>query len=514
MTAPRGGRVPLSDLTVGRVGAHVARTMPDRVALDDGATRLTYGELDERVNRLATALTQHGVAEDTVVAAYLPNCIAYVLVVLATARAGGVFSPINPRFKAREVADIFRIGRPTVVFTTAERVDVVRVAAASVGLDRLTVIVTDGVGDQGTVAYDRLLETEPGPLPAVSEMDPFSLMFTSGTTGKPKGALATHRARMIWVLNAAVLYGLSDGDVYLGAMPQVHSAGLTFTLMHLYVGGTVQILKEFDPKRYLEIVATKGVTSSLVVPTMMGMVLEELQTGGRNYRLSSLRRLVTCGSPLPLATKKKVIETLTDQLYDYYGSTESNSMSVLRPVDQLRKPYSVGLPFTNVQLMIAAASGERQPAGEIGEIWCRNPSVMLGYYKQPEATAAAFTNGWYHTGDLGYLDEDGYLHLVGRVTDVIISGGVNIYPAEIEDVLMMHPGILDCAVVGTPDPKWGQVVSAYVVPRKGWAIDLAEVQRHCQAHIADYKKPRRLEIRPELPKTAAGKIIKTTLLAS
>jgi acyl-CoA synthetase (AMP-forming)/AMP-acid ligase II len=319
---------------------------------------------------------------------------------------------------------------------------------------------------------------------------------------------------MIWVLNAAILYGLSDSDVYLGAMPQVHSAGLTFTLMHLYVGGTVQILKEFDAQRYLEIVETKGVTSSLVVPTMLAMILEELQTGERGYRLSSLRRLVTCGAPLPLATKKKVIEKLTDQLYDYYGSTESNSMSVLRPRDQLRKPYSVGQPFNNVELMIAGASGERLPAGEIGEIWCRNPSVMIGYYTQPEATAAAFTDGWYHTGDIGYLDDEGYLHLVGRVNDVIISGGVNIYPAEIEDVMMMHPGVLDCAIVGTPDPKWGEVVSAFVVPRKGWTIDLAEVQRHCQAHIADYKKPRRLEIRSELPKTAGGKTIKANLLSS
>jgi acyl-CoA synthetase (AMP-forming)/AMP-acid ligase II len=514
MISPYGERVPLSDLTVGRVGAHIAHTVPSRVALDDGESRLTYGELDERVNRLATALRRLGVAQDAVVAAYLPNCIAYVLVVLATARAGGVFSPINPRFKGREITDIFRISRPVVVFATAERVDMVRAAAASADLEQLMIVVTDVGGDQGTFACDRLLETEPEPLPAVSEMAPFSLMFTSGTTGKPKGALATHRARMIWVLNAAILYGLSDSDVYLGAMPQVHSAGLTFTLMHLYVGGTVQILKEFNARRYLEIVETKGVTSSLVVPTMLTLILEEMQTGDREYRLSSLRRLVTCGAPLPLATKKKVIETLTDQLYDYYGSTESNSMSVLRPSDQLRKPYSVGKPFTNVELMIASASGERLPAGKIGEIWCRNPSVMIGYYKQPEATAAAFTDGWYRTGDVGHLDDDGYLHLVGRVTDVIISGGVNIYPAEIEDVLMMHPGILDCAVVGTPDPKWGEVVSAFVVPRKGWTIDLAEVQRHCQAHIADYKKPRRLEIRSELPKTVGGKTIKTNLLSS
>jgi acyl-CoA synthetase (AMP-forming)/AMP-acid ligase II len=513
MTAVAAG-APLSDLTVGRVGVHVARVMPSRVALDDGTIRLTYGELDDRTNRLAAALITLGVAKNAVVAAYLPNCIPYVLVVLATARAGGVFTPINPRFKTREIADILSVGQPAAVFTTADRVEIVRAAANLAGLERFVLIVTDGGGDQGTYAYNRLLETASAPLPAVSELDPFSLMFTSGTTGKPRGVLAAHRARMIWVLNAAVLYGLDDGDVYLGAMPQVHSAGLTFTLMHLYVGGTVQIHKDFDPKRYLEIVETKGVTSSLVVPTMLVMTLEELENGGRRYDLSSLRRLVTAGAPMPLATKKKTIERLTDKLYEYYGSTESNSMSVLKPHDQLRKPYSVGLPFTNVELKIVDPQGARRPAGEVGEVWCRNPSMMIGYYHQPEATVAAFTDGWFHTGDLGYLDEDGYLHLIGRISDVIISGGVNIYPAEIEDVLMMHPGILDCAVLGASDPKWGQVVSAYVVPRKGWTVDLAEVQRHCQAHIADYKKPRHLEILDRLPKNAAGKTIKSALTAT
>lgn len=504
----------LCDLVVGRIGVHVARITPNRVALDDGTVRLTYGELNDRVNRLAAALVAHGVVKGTVVAAYLPSCIPYVLVVLATARAGGVFSPINPRFKAREIADILSVGQPTAVFTTAERVEIVRAAAKLAGFKRLILIVTDDDDSPGTVAYNRLLETAPVPLPLVSELDSFSLIFTSGTTGKPKGALATHRARMIWVLNAAVLYGLGEDDVYLGALPQVHSAGLTFTLMHLYVGGRVHILKDFDPKRYLEIIESKGVTSSLVVPTMLVMVLEELENGGHHYNLSRLRRLVTAGAPMPFATKKKVIEKLTDKLYEYYGSTESNSMSVLKPQDQLRKPYSVGLPFTNVELKIVDSEGVPRPAGGVGEVWCRNPSVMIEYYRQPEATAAAFTDGWFHTGDLGYLDEEGYLHLVGRISDVIVSGGVNIYPAEIEDVLMMHPGILDCAVVGAPDPKWGQVVSAYVVPRKGWTIDLTEVQKHCQAHIADYKKPRRLEIRDRLPKTAAGKTIKSALTTS
>jgi acyl-CoA synthetase (AMP-forming)/AMP-acid ligase II len=305
---------------------------------------------------------------------------------------------------------------------------------------------------------------------------------------------------------------LERSDVYLGTMPQVHSAGLTFTLMHLYAGSRVLILRDFDPRRYLETVEGKKVTSSLMVPTMLAMILEELASGGKAYDLSSLKRLVTCGSPLPPAIKEKVLSSITDQLYDYYGSTESNSVSVLLPRDQMRKPTSVGQAFPNVEIRIADECGKWLSSGEVGEVWCQNPSVMTRYLGQPEETAAAFRDEWYRTGDLGFLDDEAYLHLVGRSVDTIISGGVNIYPAEIEQVLMEHPGILDCAVVGEPDPKWGQCVVAYVVPRKNWSLDLAAVQAHCANELADYKKPRRVTFLPEISKNAGGKTIKSALV--
>lgn len=497
-----------AELTVGRVTRHFARLEPGKRALYDGARSLTYAELDSQADVLAGALLRLGVRRGEVVSAYLPNCIDYVVVVLAVARSGGVFNPINPRYKAFEVGAILRQARPRVIFTTRAQAPMVRETAAALGQADFALVEVDGAA-QDELSLAALLRGPAVELPAVSESDFFSLMFTSGTTGEPKGALASHRGRMLWVLNATIQYGLDERDIYLGMMPQVHSAGLTFTLMHLYAGATVRILPRFDAAEFLAVVSRERVTSSLTVPTMLTMIVEEIDRAP--VRLPSLKRLVTCGSPLPVSTKKRVIEKVSDQLYDYYGSTESNSMTVLRPADQLRKPESVGQAFRNVELMIADEQGKPCPPGVVGEVWCINPSVMSAYRDRPEATARAFTGRWYHTGDLGYLDEEGFLHLVSRLSDVIISGGVNIYPAEIEQVLMLHPSVIDAAVLGVPDPKWGQSIKAYLVVREGESLDLAAVQRHCMAHLADYKKPRSVAFLPSLPKNAGGKTVKSSL---
>lgn len=498
------------ELTVGRIARHIARTTPERIALDDGRRQVSYGALEDMADRLASGLIARGVGRGDVLSAFLPNGIDYVIVVLGVARAGAIFSPINPRFRAREVGHVLALAEPKLIFCDAAKAGIVRAAAAERKVSvppLLSFEAASGAEDART-----LLESPRRDLPPVDEDEPFSLMFTSGTvTGRPRGAIGTHRARMIWVLNAAILYRLGTDDVYLGAMPLVHSAGLTFTLMHLYVGGTVQVLREFDPRGYLETLGNGRVTSSLTVPTMLAMALYELESGRGNYDFSTLRRLVTCGSPLRVATKEAVIARITPRLYDYYGSTESNSMTVLTPEDQLRKPRSVGRPFPNVELAIAGEDGKILGSEQVGEVWCRNPSVMAGYWRDPDASHAAFTDGWYRTGDVGYLDDDDFLHLVGRRNEIIITGGINVYPAEVEEVLQLHPAVLDCAVVGTPDAKWGEAVSAYVVPRPGHAVDLAELQHHCDSLVAGYKKPRRMLILSEIPKNAGGKTMKWAL---
>ncbi|MSP67575.1 MAG: hypothetical protein EXQ96_05680 [Alphaproteobacteria bacterium] len=514
MTAAGAGR-PRADLTVGTILRDAAAATPDRVALDDGRRCIGYGALDRAVDTFASGLLTLGVGRGEVVAALLPNSIAYVVVVLAVARAGAVFSPLNPRYKAFEIRRLLAAARPRVVVTGADRAEMLLAALGDAGVAGCRVVVTEGdAAPEGCLPWDAAQGSPGAPLPLVEEDEPFSLIFTSGTTGAPKGAVGSHRARMLWVLKSAVVYGLSEADSYLGTMPLVHSAGLTFTLMHLYAGARVRILESFDPAAYLAIVRAEGITSSLTVPTMLAMIMERHAAEGADQRLASLRRLITCGSPLTPQLKQAVLSRLTPELFDYYGSTESNSMSVLKPRDQLRKSRSVGQAFPGVRFQILDSDGRSLAAGEVGEIWCDNPSAMLRYHNLPAETAAVFRGSIIDTGDLGFLDADGFLHLVGRSKEVIITGGVNVYPAEIEEIVMLHGAVSDCAVVGVADAKWGQAIAAFVVLRAGHALDLAALQAHCRTYLADFKQPRHLTIVQALPKTASGKTVKSVLAAT
>ena len=500
-----------SDVVVGNVPNYYAQLEPSKIALYDGKKSITYGELNNQVDILASALITLGVKPGDIVSAYLPNCIEYVLVVLSVARAGAIFSPINPRYKRVEISEILQQSKPNVIFTNVELVNNIKEVLSGWTDKKPITIEIDGQDADGTISLEKLFTVDKIKIPACSENQFFSLMFTSGTTGKPKGALATHKARMIWVMNAAIQYGLNSQDIYLGTMPQVHSAGLTFTLMHLYVGATVRIMPHFDAEEFIKIVEAEGITSSLTVPTILTMLVEQLEKNKHDLTATKLKRVVTCGSPLPVNTKMRVLDKISRQLFDYYGSTESNSMSVLRPEDQLRKAESVGQAFRGVKLKVMNIHNVECSAGEVGEVWCMNPSVMTEYLNRPKETMEAFTDRWYHTGDYGFLDEEGYLHLAGRLNDVIISGGVNIYPAEIEQVLMSHPNILDAAVVGVDDPKWGQAVKAYLVTRGHVKIEIDEIQAFCEKQIAAFKKPRYVEFRNLLPKNAGGKTVKAEL---
>ena len=499
------------DLVVGNVPNYYSQLEPKKIALYDEKKSITYGDLNNQVDILASALISLGVKPGDIVSAYLPNCIEYVLVVLSVARAGAIFSPINPRYKSVEISEILQQSKPNIIFTNVELANNINEVLSGWTDKKPITIKIDGQDADGTISLEKLFTVDKIKIPACSENQFFSLMFTSGTTGKPKGALATHKARMIWVMNAAIQYELNSQDIYLGTMPQVHSAGLTFTLMHLYVGATVRIMPHFDAEEFIKIVEAEGITSSLTVPTILTMLVEQLEKNKHDLTATKLKRVVTCGSPLPMNTKMRVLDKISRQLFDYYGSTESNSMSVLRPEDQLRKPESVGQAFRGVKLKVMNIHNVECSAGEVGEVWCINPSVMTEYLSQPKETMEAFTNRWYHTGDYGFLDEEGYLHLAGRLNDVIISGGVNIYPAEIEQVLMSHPNILDAAVVGVDDPKWGQAVKAYLVTRGHVKIEISEIQDFCEKQIAAFKKPRYVEFRNLLPKNAGGKTVKAEL---
>lgn len=506
--ARRAGR-----LTVARIGRSGARVRPEALALADSRLALTYRALDERADALARGLLHRGIGRGDFIAVYLPNRVESLIAVLAVARAGATFVPMNPRFKARELQAVLSAARPKVVFTAGERRPTLVAAARAAQTPLPLLVCVDEATGPGSIDLAALDGAPAAPAPDVRADDPFSLFFTSGTTGQPKGALGTHRARMLWIENAARVYGLGPDETYLAALPFAHSAGLTFALMHLHAGGTVHILEAFDPVAYLGGARRLGATSALVVPAMLTRLIEAAEAGVEPGALAGLRRLVTCGAPLAARTKAEVLDRLTPLLYDYYGSTESSSMTVLLPEDQRRRPGSVGRPFPNVAIKVAGPDGEALPPRAVGEVCARNPYGMTAYLDDPEATRAAFRDGWFRTGDLGHLDDDGYLHLVGRSTDTIISGGLNIHPGEVEQALLEHEAVAECAVVGEPDPRWGQAIAAHVVLRPGHTLDLAGVQAHCSRLLADYKKPRRLHLVPDLPRNAAGKVMRADLLA-
>jgi len=497
-------------LTVGRVTRDPARRLPDRIALADERTRLSFAELDRQVDAVASWLRGAGVGRGDTVATRLPNGVEPLVVALGAARAGATIAPLNPRLRIGELGALLAQARPAAMFVAAGEACAVRGALAAAGTAGAALVTVDG-GAAGCVSYEHCLATARAELPEVAEDDPFSLLFTSGTTGAPKGAVGSHRARMMWVLNAAIEYGLGGDDLYLSAMPLVHSAGLTVALMHLYVGASVRVMRRFDAPALLAAIEREQVTSLLAVPTMLAAVVETLDGPGPHPSTASLRRVLSCGAPLSPALRRRVIEQVSDRLWDYYGATESPSMTVLRPEDQLRKPASVGRAFRHVDLRIAGPGGAACGPEEVGEVWCAGPSVMTGYLDRPDDTAARFDGRWYRTGDLGWLDDEGFLHLAGRTDDVIVSGGVNIHPAEIEQALMTHPDVLEAAVAGRPDERWGQVVCAFVVPRGDAMPGLERLQAHVSAQLADYKKPRRLVRVESLPKNLAGKTLRRLL---
>jgi acyl-CoA synthetase (AMP-forming)/AMP-acid ligase II len=491
--------------TVGDIARHWSHVSPHAIALEDGTATLTYRQLDERANQFAAYLTLAGVRKGEVVSALLPNGCDYVAIVLAVARAGAILCPLNPRFTAHELARLVRVAKPVRMVVNADRHAVLSDPQLMGLCPRERMI---------SLADAEVRALAKAELPPIDTEDFFSLMYTSGTTGEPKGALATHRARRTWINSAIREYGITRDDVYLSAMPLVHSAGMTMALTHLQAGARVRIMPRFDAAELLGAIEREQVTSVLAVPTMLSMLMAALDSTERAHDLSSIRRVITCGAPLSQKTKSAVLSRISSQLYDFYGSTECNSMTVLKPCDQMQKARSVGRPFANVEIMVAGSSGEALQLGQIGEVWSRNPSTMSRYLNLPEATAAAFSGHWYRTGDLGYLDEDGYLYLAGRVQEMIISGGMNIFPPEIENVLMEHPSVRDCAVVGVPDETWGQVVKAFIAPRGEALLSLSDVQSHCCRQLADFKKPRQIEIVAEIPRNAGGKIVKAALTST
>ncbi|MFC5816667.1 class I adenylate-forming enzyme family protein [Nonomuraea harbinensis] len=493
-----------------------ARATPSATAVIDGERTLTYAALDERANRLACALLARGLTTGDRVAVLLGNRLEYPEIAAGVAKAGLVMVPLNPRLTAGEARYILEhSGSRAIVLDDA--------CAATVGDAieelRLTALSIDGA--QAGRPYEEELAAARAADPGVrvDELDPFCITYTSGTTGRPKGVVISHRSRSLTFYCSALEWGLGAGRVSVAVAPMYHGAGFAFGYAPVYTGGTVTMLRKWDPEALLHLVERDRARSVFLVPTHAQMLrtMDDGKLAGHD--LSSLDTLYFNAAALPWTLKQWVMETFPAcGVHELYGSTEAGIVTNLRPVDQHRKPGSVGHAWYMTELRVVDPSGAPAGPGEPGELFSRSPFLMNGYHDDPAATAACTTeDGFLTCGDIVVRDEEGYVHVVDRKKDMIISGGLNVYPREIEDVLATHGAVAEAAVVGSPSERWGEEVMAYVVLRRG--VEAApeslfpELEAHCRTGLAGYKVPRRWQVVTELPRNAAGKIVKRDLKA-
>ncbi|WP_219506086.1 long-chain-fatty-acid--CoA ligase [Nonomuraea ceibae] len=503
MTAPGHG-MTMSDLV-----ARHARTRPDAEALVDERRRHTYRELDGRVNRLAAALAARGVGKGDRVAVLGLNGVEVVESWLATLRLGAIAVPVNFRLVADEIAYVLRdSGAKALVsdLAFAPAVDLARGSAPSV-----TSVITIG-GDYDDVLAAAVDETVPG---GAHDDDPAFIMYTSGTTGAPKGAVLTHRNLLLHAFSSIVTQGGTEPyAVWMSAAPLFHIAGLSGLLPVFIIGGKSIIPPSggFDPEATVRTLDVEGVTSCFMVPAQWQAVCSVPGLDGHD--LSRLRRISWGASPAFTSLLQTMIDKFPQaDVCSAFGQTECSPVTtLLRGEDSLRKIGSVGTPILNVEVRVVDDAMNDVPRGEIGEIVYRSPMVMKEYWNNPAATAEAFQGGWFHSGDLVRQDDEGYFYVVDRKKDMIISGGENIYCAEVENALADHPGVAEVAVVGVPHPRWGETPLAVIVPRDPASPPTpAEIEDYSRARLAAYKRPRHVLIVDALPRNPSGKVVKTQL---
>lgn len=498
-----------------------AERYPQNVALIFRDQPMTYGELAVAVRRLAAGLVSLGLQPGDRVALLLPNCTPFVWSYYAAQQMGVVVVPANPLLKPAELEYIWRDAGVRAVVTAGPLLEGVQVARGNVPSLEYVVSITprEELPDPalaelpGWVGLSELMARGASagtPTPEIDANACAVIIYTSGTTGHPKGAMLSHRNLTRNVAQVQAALGFTPEDRFLTVLPLFHSfAGTVCQNLALSVGAGAVLLESFTPGRVLEAIERHRVTIFPGVPAMFNAILHFPPE--REYDTSSLRLFVSGGAPLPAATLEALEARFRVPVLEGDGPTECSPVTSVNPLQGPRKVGSVGPPLPGVQIAIFNDQDEPLPAGEIGEIVVRGDNVMLGYLNQPEATAEAMRAGWYHTGDLGYMDTDGYVYIVDRKKDMIITGGLNVYPREIEEVLYTHPAVQDAAVIGVPDPLRGEDVVAAVVRRPGVDVTERELIVYCRERLANFKVPRRVLFREALPRGGTGKVVKRLL---
>jgi acyl-CoA synthetase (AMP-forming)/AMP-acid ligase II len=504
-------------MLVGDIARRNGRRYPAKTAVVSGATRLSWAAVDERANRLATSLLAQGLRPGDRVAICARNTAEWPEMSFGLAKAGLVSVPINIRLSAPEIAHILADSgaRAGILHT-----DQAPVAADPFGaLEHVLEIggSDTGRGDESALAAGRAVDPPPAQL---RPDDVQFILYTSGTTGHPKGVVHSHRAMLAQAADTAIVTEARHDDVTLGTTPSFTAGGMIRTVAGLYLGQTLVLHPKFDPEAVLDEIERSRVTMTTFIPTMLLRTLKALAEQPRD--VSSLRRISYGSAPVPPGLAVEAMDRLGCDLQQRYGLTEAGGQAtILTPEDHRRAVAgeehllaSCGRETPFAEIAVVDDEGRVLPAGETGEIVIRSDAVAVGYWNRPEATAATFRAEGLYSGDLGWLDEAGYLYIAGRKTDMVISGGFNVYPAEIERVIAGHPAVDLVTVVGVPDAEWGETPVAVVVakgaPDPGLEDQLREL---CRGNLAGYKQPRRFEFRAELPLGPAGKILKREVRA-
>ena len=484
-----------------------AEATPHKPAFILGDRIVDFAALHRRANQAANLLTSLGCSEEDRVALMTFNSLEGAEISSGSRRAGLVVVPVNYRLRGAEIAFVLNDSGAKVAVADPDHVEVMAAARPEVRNDVRFVAIGDHV-PPGWLSYRELMRAASDEFGAVGDGLGASMMYTSGTTGNPKGAWRPHGVDIANVLQIISIFELSSSDVHLMCGPGYHSAVAFFTVLHQVVGATVVIEPKFDADSSLELIARHRVTTSFMAPTLLRRLLDAQQLQPRD--VSSLRALILGAAPCPYALKARAEAAFGRVLWEFYGATETGINTVLRPEDQLRKPGSCGTAVPGQEIRLVRGDGAEAAVGEPGEFMVRN-SWLAEYFHRPDATAGSLHDGFFSVGDIAYRDEEGYYFISDRRIDMIISGGVNIYPAEVEAVLHAHPSVVDAGVIGVPDHEFGESVKAIVQLRPFATATSDELIAFCAERLAGYKKPRSVEFVDELPRDAAGKLLKRKL---
>lgn len=488
-----------------------ANKHPDKTAIIFDEKRFSYQLLNNRVNKLANALKKLGVSKGDRVAILLHNGNEIVEAVYACAKIGAVSISLNFRLVGRELAYILNDSDASVIIYGQEFSEIMDSIRGKLDKAKNFILVSEEEKPLNVLSYEALINGHSAEEPPISIAleDESSIIYTSGTTGKPKGVVRTHGANLWASLNQILEMGHQAKDIEMYVVPLFNVGFFNYFTPNIMAGATVVVARQFDPVNVLINIEKEKVNRIFMVPIMWNRLMSEMDN--HDYDVSSLNVASSGAASCPLSVKKAMEASFPGiRIWEAYGLSEGG-VTLLHPKDSIRKIGSVGKPTATNEARIVDDHGNDVKQGQIGEIIFRGPSLMKEYYKNPKATQDAFKQGWLHTGDLAKMDETGFIYVVDRKKDMIISGGENIYPKEIEEILYSHPKIFEAAVIGIPDEKWGESIMAVVVPKPEEQLTVAEVIMFCKENLAGYKKPKFVEFVDALPTNPSGKVVKHEL---